>query len=391
MLPSLLPSFAFCEPRGKPGAAAAAFPSSSATTWDEGLDPAPIRRVLTKRPYFYNKIDESTRRHMRENVVMVSGSSHPDLSAEVAAFLGIELSSLSTGRFADGESSVRIGDNVRGKEVFVLQSLVGTEHGGTLNDAIIELLLTISAARRSSAERITAVIPYFAYARQSRKGSSKARTTIAAGDLAKMLHSMGVDRVLTVDLHSPEIVGCFPNTVNVTNLVPTPVAAAYFGEKDLRNPCVVSPKSGGIFRAKQFCNSLKTFQPHAELVTFVKDKFSDGSTTRRLLGDVTGKDCILVDDMMDTGTTIIRAAQRLKRAGARKVFVYVSHGIFSGTSWSTIVKSRAIDEVVVANTIPAQSRAGDQDKIRHLSLAPLLAEAMSRMVTDRSTRVLTKQ
>ena len=366
------------------------FPST-AKSWDEGVNPSRIRRVLTKRPYFYNKIDEATRDRIKHNVVMVAGSSHLELSQEVANFLGIELSSLSTGRFADGESSVQIGTNVRGKDVFVLQSLIGTEDGGTLNDSIIELLLTISAARRASAGRITAVIPYFAYARQSRKASSNARTTIAAGDLAKMLHSMGVDRVLTVDLHSPEIVGCFPNTINVTNLVPTPVAAAYFGEKDLDSPCVVSPKSGGIFRAKQFCNSLKIFQPNAALVTFVKDKFSDGSTTRRLLGDVTGKDCILVDDMLDTGTTIIRAAQRLKRAGAKKVFVYVSHGIFSGTSWSTIVKSRAIDEVVVANTIPAQSRAGEQTKIRHLSLAPLIAEAMSRMVTDKSTRQLTKQ
>ncbi len=361
--------------------------------WDPGLDPTPIRRVLTKRPYVYHEVDASVREMMRNNVVMVSGSTHPELSSEIAHFLGVELSSMNVSTFADGETAVQINVNCRGKDVFVVQSLCGQADGKTINDAVIELMLTISAARRASAERITAVIPYFAYARQSRKGTTKSRTTIAAGDIAKMLHTVGVDRVLTVDLHSPEIVGCFPNTVNLINVVPTPVAAAYFGEKeDLVNPCVVSPKSGGLFRAKQFRQSLSRFTD-AELVTFVKEKFSDGSTTRRLLGDVAGKDCILVDDMMDTGTTIIRAAQRLKRAGARRVFVYVSHGLFSGTAWASVVKSEAIDEVIVSNTIPAgkHSGAAQQDKIRQLSLAPLLAEAMSRCVTERSTRVLTKQ
>lgn len=300
---------------------------------------------------------------------------------------------MDVGTYADGEIHVQIGTNVRGKDFFVIQSLCATGKGNTLNDSIIELLLTVSAARRASARSITAVIPYFAYARQSRKGSSKSRTTIAAADLAKMLASMGVDRVLTVDLHSPEIVGCFPNHVNVTNVVPTPVAAAYFGEKNLANPVVVSPKSGGIFRAKQFMTTLKQFKPEVELVTFVKEKFDDGSTTRRLLGNVRGKDCILIDDMMDTGTTIIRAAERLKKAGARSVYVYVCHGLFSGTSWASVSKNTAIDEVIVSNTIPAnrfRNILTDDGKIKHLSLAPLLAEAMTRLVDAKSTRALTR-
>ena len=365
---------------------------------------------------------QSTLDNMKNNAVITSGSSHPALANEIVQYLGVELSPMECSTFSDGEIKIQIGKNVRGKDFFVIQSLCSTGNK-SLNDSIIELLLTVSAARRASARSITAVIPYFAYARQSRKGSSKARTTIAAADLAKMLSSMGVDRILTVDLHSPEIVGkkpvcyvccvcgavmpvneltcvhfwcpgCFPNHVNVTNVVPTPVAAAYFGEKEeeLQQPVVVSPKSGGIFRAKQFMTTLKKFKPDVELVTFVKEKFDDGSTTRRLLGNTTsippvrhqllgswlcngtcfntwllhlffffgssegnvkGKDCILIDDMMDTGTTIIRAAERLKKAGARRVYVYVCHGLFSGTSWASVSKNTAIDEVIVSNTIPA--------------------------------------
>lgn len=243
-----------------------------------------MKRVMTKRPYLYKEVTKSTKERMKNNTVIVSGSSHPNLAQEIVQYLDVELSPMEVSTFNDGEIGLRIGTNVRGKDFFVVQSLCST---GTksLNDSIIELLLTISAASRASARSITAVIPYFAYARQSRKGSSKARTTIAAADLAKMLASMGVNRILTVDLHSPEIVGCFPNHVNVTNVVPTPVAAAYFGEKDeLSQPVVVSPKSGGIFRAKQFMKTLKNFKPEVELVTFVKEKFDDGSTTRRLLG-----------------------------------------------------------------------------------------------------------
>jgi phosphoribosylpyrophosphate synthetase len=277
-----------------------------------------VKRVMTKRPYLYNDMFvQSTLDNMKNNAVIASGSSHPALANEIVQYLGVELSPMECSTFSDGEIKIQIGKNVRGKDFFVIQSLCSTGNR-SLNDSIIELLLTVSAARRASARSITAVIPYFAYARQSRKGSSKARTTIAAADLAKMLSSMGVDRILTVDLHSPEIVGkkpvccvccvcgavmpvneltcvhfwcpgCFPNHVNVTNVVPTPVAAAYFGEKEeeLQQPVVVSPKSGGIFRAKQFMTTLKKFKPDVELVTFVKEKFDDGSTTRRLLGNTT--------------------------------------------------------------------------------------------------------
>ena len=373
---------------------------STTSQWDPALAPIAVKRVMTKRPYIYRQVTEGTKQRLKENTIIVSGSTHPDLANEIVQFLGVDLGKMEVGTFSDGEISVKIGENIRGKDFFIIQSLCG--HGEqSLNDAILELLLSISAARRSSAKSITAVIPYFAYARQSRKGQSKSRTTIAAADLAKMLASLGVDRVLTVDLHSPEIVGCFPNHVNVTNIVPTPVAAAYFSEKKLANPVVVSPKSGGIFRAKQFLNVLKEFDPNVELVTFVKEKFDDGSTTRRLLGDVRGKDCILVDDMMDTGTTIIRAAQRLKKAGARSVYVYVCHGLFSGTAWASVTKSDDIDEVIVSNTIPAHRYANKETdifelnklndgKIKQLSLAPLIAEAMTRLVDGKSTRGLTR-
>jgi ribose-phosphate pyrophosphokinase len=365
--------------------------------WDPTLQPAPVRRVMTKRPYIYRQVTKGTKERLEQDTIIVSGSTHPELSKEIVQFLGVKLNTMDVSKFSDGEISIKIGENVRGKDFFVIQTLC-SRGDQSLNDAILELLLTISAARRASAASITAVIPYFAYARQSRKGGSKARTTIAAADLAKMLASLGVDRVLTVDLHSPEIIGCFPNSVNVTNVVPTPVAAAYFGEKELLNPIVVSPKSGGIFRAKQFLNSLKHFTPNVELVTFVKEKFDDGSTTRRLLGDVRGKDCILVDDMMDTGTTVIRAAQRLKKAGARSVYVYACHGLFSGTARSSVLKTVDIDEVIVSNTIPA-NRFGiphvnvavtNEGKIKQLSLAPLLAEAMTRLVDGKSTRGLTR-
>ena len=356
-------------------------------------------KVMTSKFRLYSGVQGSDiQSALLEEVVMLSGSASLALTEEIAYFMGVTTSEIKASTFADGECAIQINTNCRDKDVFVVQSFSRVSKDRTLNDAIIEMLLTISAARRASAKRITAVIPYFAYARQSRKGMSGARTTIAAADIAAMLEAAGVDRILTVDIHSPEIVGCFSSTVSLTNIVPTPIAAAYYGEKNLIAPVVVSPKSGGIYRAKRFRLALSKFTPDTELVTFVKENYSDGSTSRRLLGDVKDRDCILVDDMIDTGKTIVKAAQRLKRAGARRVFVYVSHGLFSGTAYTSINKCADIDEVVVSNTIELPSgkdwggRSGTDKniKIRQLSLAPVLAEAITRMFNEQSTRALTK-
>tara|TARA_A100001015_G_scaffold268710_1_gene319788 strand:- start:74 stop:691 length:618 start_codon:yes stop_codon:yes gene_type:complete len=205
-----------------------------------------------------------------------------------------------------------------------------------------------------------------------------------------MMVTSGVDRIITLDVHMPEVEGAFPNSVNFTNVATLPVGAAYFGEKHLVDPVIVGSKSAAIYRAKRFREAIADHgYPAAKLATFVKEQVAPNSWKRRLMGDsVVGRDCILVDDMIDTGTTIVKAAGRLKRAGARRVFVFASHGIFSHNALSRIEKASQLEEVVVSNSVYCGEPT---KKIKFLSLAPLIAESIRRVYQSKSTHKLTLQ
>ena len=359
-------------------------------------------KLTTKRMHVF---DPKRRRNNFDNVAVFSGLTNISLAEDIVHYLNTNLSEAKISKFADGETSVQLGVSCRGKNVFVIQSLCeNKESGNSLNDSLMELLLMISAARRASAYRITAVVPYFAYARQNRKVPGSC-VTIAIADVAQMLAAAGVDRVLTIDLHSAMSLGSFPNTVNVTNLLSQNIGAIYFSEKELHNPVVVSPKDGGINRAKTFAKALASNgYKNASFASFIKEVRPDGRSKRVLLGDVEGCDCIIVDDIIDTGTTIIKRAKNLKRAGAKNVFVFATHGVFSGNSEKLTSMSPYLDEIVVSDTIPfeenvapeaQQLKKGVKDKpdlsnkVVRLSLAPLLAETIQRLIRMKSTSALT--
>ncbi len=352
-------------------------------------------KLMTKKMHVFDPLD---RKENFDNVAVFSGNSNVSLAEDIVHYLNTELADAKVSKFADGETSVQLGVSCRGKNVFIIQSICESKDtDSSLNDSLMELLLMISAARRASAYRITAILPYFAYARQNRKVPGS-RVTIAIADIAQLLASAGVDRVLTIDLHSALSIGSFPNTVNVTNLLSQNIGAIYFAEKDLHNPVVVSPKDGGINRAKTFAKALSiNGYKNANFAAFIKEVRPDGRSKRVLLGDVKDCDCILVDDIIDTGTTLIKRAKNLKRAGARKVYAFATHGIFSGNSEKLVRKSPYLDEVVVSDTIPFLS--GEEpnnenngvvnEKVVRLSLAPLLAETIRRIIHMRSTSALT--
>ena len=344
--------------------------------------------VLTKKMHLFNSTECDEK---MTDVAIYTGNANKLLAQNIAQYLNTDLSEAHVGKFNDGETMVHLEEGCRGKNVFLIQSICTDRKGGnnSLNDSLMELLLMTSAARRASAYRITAVIPYFAYARQNRKVPNS-RVTIAVADIATMLSSMGVDRVVTIDLHAPETEGCFPNYVNVTNVLSTSIAAAYFSEKELVNPVVVSTKDGGIYRAKSFCAGMAVKgYPGVKFASFIKETRPDGRSKRLLLGDVTGCDCIVVDDIIDTGTTVVKRAKDLRRLGARKVYAFATHGVFSGNSETLLRQSPYLEEVVVSDTIPFDvSNAGD--KVQRLSLAPLLAETIRRIYHMRSTGNLTE-
>ena len=348
-------------------------------------------KLMTKKMHVFNAKE---RKDNFERVAVFSGTSNASLAEDIVQYLNTNLADAKISKFRDGETSVQLGVSCRGKNVFIIQSLCESkDNANSLNDSLMELLLMISAARRASAYRITAIVPYFAYARQNRKVPGS-RVTIAIADIAQLLASAGVDRVITIDLHSAMSIGSFPNTVNVTNLLSQNIGAIYFAEKDLQNPVVVSPKDGGINRAKTFAKALSVNgYKNANFAAFIKEVRPDGRSKRVLLGDVKDCDCIIVDDIIDTGTTLIKRSKNLKRAGARKVYAFATHGVFSGNSEKLITKSPYLDEVVVSDTIPflteVKEDINQNSKVVRLTLAPLLAESIRRVIYMRSTAVLT--
>jgi len=316
---------------------------------------------------------------------LFSGNGNMALSLEIAKILGINLGRATVGRFADGEVNVMIHENVRGKDVYVVQPTCPP-----VNDNIMELLLMVSTLNRASARRITVVIPYYGYARQDRK--MQARVPISAADVARLLESMGIDRVIAVDLHCGQIQGFFGPRVPVDNLDGGIVGIDHFGGKDLHNPVVVSPDAGGVYRAKKFKEGLayKYDWPDIGLAMIIKQRARAGTVDQMdLVGDVQDCDVIIVDDMIDTAGTLCKAADVLKAKGARRVFAFASHGLLSGPGNDRIANS-SMEECVILNTIPSSPQREANDKLIQLSVAPLLAQTIFNIHAKKSISALFK-
>ncbi|WP_157534114.1 ribose-phosphate pyrophosphokinase [Moritella sp. JT01] len=303
---------------------------------------------------------------------LFAGNATPELAQKVADRLFIQLGKAKVGRFSDGEISVEIEENVRGGDIFILQSTCAPT-----NDNLMELIVMVDAMRRASAGRITAVIPYFGYARQDRRVRSS-RVPITAKVVADFLSSVGVDRVLTVDLHAEQIQGFFD--VPVDNVFGTPVLLADMQEKNLENPVIVSPDIGGVVRARANAKLLD----EADLAIIDKRRpKANVAQVMHIIGDVKDRDCILVDDMIDTGGTLCAAATALKKNGAKRVFAYATHPVFSGNAVENL-RNSCIDEIVVTDSIPLSPEVAAMANVRVLSLSPMLAEAIRRVSNEES-------
>lgn len=316
-----------------------------------------------------------------KNTKIFCGNANPALAREIASLLGVDLGSATVDKFNDGEVNLLINENVRGKDVYIIQPTCSP-----VNENLMELFLMVSTLRRASARRITAVIPYYGYARQDRKMT--ARVPISAADIARLLEAMGVDRVVAVDLHCGQIQGFFGPRVPVDNLDGGQVGVCYFGSKvlkDIKNPVVVSPDAGGVYRAKKFVERLQTrYGIEANLAMIIKQRSKPGEVSRMdLVGSVEGSEVIIVDDMIDTAGTLCKAAEELKKRGATKVYAFASHGLFSGPA-ATRIKQSCLDEVVVLNTIPLSDEMKKVSQITTLSVAQLLASAIKRIHDKRS-------
>ncbi|MBO9375682.1 ribose-phosphate diphosphokinase [Sphingomonas histidinilytica] len=307
---------------------------------------------------------------------LLAGNSNQPLAKAIAAYLELPLTDASVRRFADEEVFVEIHENVRGEDVFVIQST-----GYPANDNLMELLICIDALKRSSARRITAVIPYFGYARQDRKPGP--RTPISAKLVANLLETAGASRVLSVDLHAGQIQGFFD--IPTDNLYAAPVMSAdiqaRFGG---RNIMVVSPDVGGVVRARALSKRLD----NAPLAIVDKRRERAGeSEVMNIIGDVSGRFCILVDDIVDSAGTLCNAAAALRQAGAEDVVAYVTHGVLSGGAVARVEGSELL-ELVITDSIGASPAVADAKKIRHLTIAPLLGEAVKRIADESSVSSL---
>ncbi|WP_019674928.1 MULTISPECIES: ribose-phosphate pyrophosphokinase [Arsukibacterium] len=301
-----------------------------------------------------------------------AGNAIPELANKIASRLYIKLGDADVGRFSDGEVSVQINENVRGSDVFIIQSTCAPT-----NDNLMELIVMVDALRRASAGRITAVIPYFGYARQDRRVRS-ARVPITAKVVADFLSSVGVDRVLTVDLHAEQIQGFFD--VPVDNVFASPVLLEDMRKKSLVSPVVVSPDIGGVVRARAVAKLLND----ADLAIIDKRRpKANVSQVMHIIGDVKDRDCIIVDDMIDTGGTLCKAAEALKEQGAKRVFAYATHAVFSGNA-PEIISNSVIDELIITDTIPLSEAMKAVSKVRQLTLSELMAECIRRISNEES-------
>ena len=308
--------------------------------------------------------------------MVFSGNANPGLAQKVASRLYLSMGKADVGKFSDGEIAVELNENVRGKDVFVLQSTCAPT-----NDNLMELIVMIDALRRASASRITAVVPYFGYARQDRRVRS-ARVPITAKVVADMMVTVGVNRVLTVDLHAEQIQGFF--TCPVDNIYGSPVLNDDIQACQYDNLMVVSPDIGGVVRARAIAKQLN----EADLAIIDKRRPMAGEAqVMNLIGEVEGRTCLLVDDMVDTAGTLCKAADALKERGASKVVAYCTHAVLSGNALENIRTSQ-LDELIVTDTIPLSAQAREVSKIRQLTIAGLLAESMRRVANEESISAL---
>ena len=316
--------------------------------------------------------------------LLFSGNSNPKLSEEIAKRMQTRIGSAMVGRFRNDECRVEIRENVRGAEVFVIQSLceipkdANTPGGGSVNDAIMELLLMVDALRRASAQRITAVVPYYGYAKQDKK--TKGREPISAKLVANMIATAGAARVVTLDLHAAQIQGFFD--LPVDNLVAAPDLCNYLKRNNLQGDSivVVSPDAGGVARAENFAKRLRS----SVAVIMKRRPEPDVAEVSHVVGEVSGRTAVVVDDMISTGGTLVKAAERLKEMGATDVYTVATHGIFAGDAIAQLEAS-PIKKVVVTNTIPREPNGG---KIEVLSIAQILADAIKRITANRSVSEL---
>ncbi len=308
---------------------------------------------------------------MANNLMVFSGNANPALADAIAKNIGLPLGYASISKFSDGEISVELNENVRGKDVFVIQPTCAPT-----NDSIMELLLMADALHRASANRITAVIPYFGYARQDRRVRS-ARVAISAKVVADMISAVGVDRVLTVDLHAEQIQGFF--SIPVDNVYGSPVLTDDIERQEYENLTVVSPDIGGVVRARAVAKRL-----NADLAIIDKRRPSANvAQVMHIIGDVADRTCLIVDDMVDTAGTLCKAADALKEHGATRVVAYSTHPVLSGPAIQNIMNSN-LDSLVVTDTIPLSEEAKNCPRIRQLSMAKLLAESIRRVSNEES-------
>ncbi len=306
------------------------------------------------------------------NLVVFSGNATPELANKIANHLHIPLGNANVNRFSDGEVAVEINENVRGSDVFIIQSTCSPT-----NDSIMELLVMADALRRASAGRITAVIPYFGYARQDRRVRS-ARVPITAKVVADMITSVGIDRVLTVDLHADQIQGFFD--IPVDNVYGSPVLLEDIEQQIYDDLVIVSPDVGGVVRARAVAKQLND----ADLAIIDKRRpKANESQVMHIIGEVEGRSCVIVDDMVDTAGTLCKAAAALKDHGAKKVVAYATHPVLSGPAIGNISNS-PLDELCVTDTIPLSDAGANSTKIRTLTLSPMLAEAVRRINNEES-------
>ena len=310
-----------------------------------------------------------------DSLMVFTGNANPKLAADVVKRLHISLGRANVGRFSDGEVSCEILEHVRGHDVFVLQSTCFPT-----NDNLMELMVMVDALKRASAGRITAAIPYFGYARQDRRTRS-ARVAITAKVVANMLQTVGVQRVLTVDLHADQIQGFFD--IPVDNVYAAPILLGDIWKQRYEDLLVVSPDVGGVVRARALAKRLES-----DLAIIDKRRpKANVSEVMNIIGEVDGRTCVIMDDMVDTAGTLCKAAQALKDNGATRVLAYCTHPVLSGSAVSRI-KASELDELVVTDTIPLSDEARACNRIRQISIAELMAETMLRISNESSVSSL---
>jgi len=309
------------------------------------------------------------------NTVLFTGNANPALAKEIATHLGVELGKASVGRFSDSEVAVEIEQNVRARDVFVVQSTCTPT-----NENLMELCIMVDALKRASARRITAVIPYFGYARQDRRPRST-RVPISAKVVANMLEAVGVERLLTMDLHADQIQGFF--NIPVDNIYASPVLLSDLQSKRYEDLVVVSPDIGGVVRARALAKQL-----NCDLAIIDKRRpKANVSEVMNVIGEIDGRNCVVMDDMIDTAGTLVKAAAVLKERGAKSVYAYCTHAVFSGPAIERIQTSM-LDEVVITNTIPMTEAARVCAKVRQLSVSFLFAETIRRISDGESVTSL---